>query len=269
MPARPALFAPGRRPASQAHSSQRAARWGLVLGAVLALVTQAPAHWLGAVVAIWSQQRLQWQDTEGTVWQGSARWVLGTRALPGRVHWTLRPRLDLGLAWQLRADCCTPQPLQGQVQALWRGVRVTLDDHRSSWPATWLQGLGAPWNTVQPQGQLQLSTQQLRWQWQAGHAQLQGRADLSVQQFATQLSTLRPLGSYRVQVQGGDTIRLEVSTLEGPLRLSGQGQWQGQQLRFRGEASAQPEYEATLSNLLNVLGQRQGMKSVLEIGGSP
>ena len=257
---------------SHAAATWRSARWGLALGGLLALLTQAPAHWLGAAISGLTGQRLQFQETAGTVWQGSARWVLanevGHSALPGRVHWQLQPRVDAGLNWQLRADCCTPQPLSGELHALWRGVRVTLDDRTSNWPAAWLQGLGAPWNTVQPQGRLQLTTQQLRWQWQAGQAQLQGRAELLMQQLATQLSTLRPLGSYRVHVQGGDTIRLELSTLEGALRLSGQGQWQAQRLRFRGEASAQPEYEATLSNLLNVLGQRQGTKSVLEIGGS-
>ena len=32
-------------------------------------------------------------------------------ALPGRVHWRLRPAWGGALA-QLAADCCTPQPLQ-------------------------------------------------------------------------------------------------------------------------------------------------------------
>jgi len=50
------------------------------------------------------------------------------------------------------------------------------------------------------------------------------------------------------------------------LLLSGQGQWQGTRLQFRGEASAVPEHAAALSNLLNIIGRRQGARSLLSLG---
>jgi general secretion pathway protein N len=67
-------------------------------------------------------------------------------------------------------------------------------------------------------------------------------------------------------LQGGtqDTLRLE--TLEGSLQLSGTGQWVGQRLRFRGEASAAPEREEALANLLNIIGRRSGARSLISIG---
>jgi general secretion pathway protein N len=37
-------------------------------------------------------------------------------------------------------------------------------------------------------------------------------------------------------------------------------------LRFRGEASSSPESAAALSNLLNIMGRRQGEKTILSIG---
>ena len=37
-------------------------------------------------------------------------------------------------------------------------------------------------------------------------------------------------------------------------------------VRFNGEASAAPDAEAALSNLLSILGQRQGAKSILKMG---
>jgi general secretion pathway protein N len=149
---------------------------------------------------------------------------------------------------------------------LWRGVRVQVSDHTSNWPASWLVGLGAPWNTVQPEGQMQLQTKQLQWSQQSGTEQLQGQAELQMQQLATRLSTLRPLGSYRIRLQGGDTMALSLDTLEGSLQLTGNGQLINGHVRFNGEATAAPDAEAALSNLLNILGQRQGAKSILKMG---
>jgi general secretion pathway protein N len=113
---------------------------------------------------------------------------------------------------------------------------------------------------------LQLHTQGVRWTHQAGTERLQGNAELQWQHLSTQLSTLRPLGSYRVRLQGGDTMALTVDTLEGSLRLQGSGYLQQGRVVFSGEASAAPDAEAALSNLLNVLGQRQGAKSILKLG---
>jgi general secretion pathway protein N len=83
---------------------------------------------------------------------------------------------------------------------------------------------------------------------------------------SSRLSTLRPMGSYRLVVQGGDVPTLTLSTLEGALQLSGTGQWVGQRLRFTGEATATPEREAALSNLLNIIGRRSGARSIITVG---
>jgi general secretion pathway protein N len=40
----------------------------------------------------------------------------------------------------------------------------------------------------------------------------------------------------------------------------------GQRLHFQGEASASPERETALSNLLNILGRRQGPRSIISFG---
>ncbi|GAB1382088.1 hypothetical protein MASR1M50_04070 [Burkholderiales bacterium] len=119
---------------------------------------------------------------------------------------------------------------------------------------------------MQPQGELNLSTQALALQWQAGRASVQGQADVTLRQLSSRVATLRPLGSYRVQLRGGDTPTLALSTLEGPLRLSGEGQWVGQRLRFQGEASAEPGLEGALANLLNLLGRRQGERALMSFG---
>jgi general secretion pathway protein N len=61
-------------------------------------------------------------------------------------------------------------------------------------------------------------------------------------------------------------MQVTLDTLEGSLQLQGRGEWQQGRLRFRGEAKAQTDAEAAVSNLLNVLGQRRGNVSFMELG---
>lgn len=259
--------------------SARWAMWGAAVGCVTALVTQAPAHWFTQAVAQASMHRVLLTQPQGTVWNGSALWLLNdgqasapsAMALPSRVQWDLSPHIDwtqfsLGVRARVSTACCTPQPVVVDIAPLWQGMRVQISAHTSHWPAHWLVGLGAPWNTVQPEGQLQFSTPGLTLQSRAGTLRLDGQAQLQLVQLSTRLSTLRPLGSYRVSLQGGDTMAVKLDTVEGKLQMQGQGQWRNGRLQFTGEASAQPEFEAALSNLLNVLGQRRGSKSIMELG---
>jgi general secretion pathway protein N len=83
---------------------------------------------------------------------------------------------------------------------------------------------------------------------------------------SSRLSTLKPMGSYRLSIQGGSAIGLTLETLDGSLQLSGSGQWVGGRLRFEGVASATPERQEALANLLNILGQRDGQRSIIKVG---
>lgn len=253
---------------------------GASLGLIVGVISQAPAYWLSQAVAHASHARVLLQDPQGTVWNGSARWVLNegvrnnatpTTALPSRVQWQLAPHMDwvqykLTLRTTVFSACCTPAPIHIDASPLWQGAQLQVSNHTSQWPADWLVGLGAPWNTVQPEGKLQLQTRDMQWSHQAGTDRLQGQAELQLQQLGTRLSTLRPLGNYRVRVDGGEAIHLTLDTLDGSLILQGSGQLVHGRVRFNGEASAAPDAEAALSNLLNILGQRQGAKSILKLG---
>ena len=258
-------------------------RWavlGAALGLGLAAVLGAPAHWLAHGVAWASGQRVLLQNARGTVWSGSAQLVLsagaGTtdrRGLPSRVHWRW------GLAWpglslQISSACCTPAPLQLQLQADRQGVHVQLQDQHSHWPVALLAGLGAPWNTIAAEGRIDWRSQglQLRTPWPGQPQALlwHGQTELQLQELSSRLSTLRPMGSYQLLLQGTPTgtatPHLNLRTLQGPLLLQGQGQWLQQRLRFAGEAWAQDGAEAALANLLNVIGRREGSRSLLSMG---
>ena len=191
--------------------------------------------------------------------------------LPSRLSWDFSSGFDTGLMRlvvraQIKSECCTPEPLQLAASIGWQGIRIDVANQQSQWPAHWLIGLGSPWNTVQPEGSMQLRTENLVWQSNMGTPQIQGLAELTLSQLATPLSTLRPLGTYLLRLQGGDTMALTLATIEGGLQLSGNGQWANGRLQFKGEARAQPAFEAALSNLLNILGQRQGAISIMELG---
>ena len=242
----------------------------------IATLSWAPARWLAWGLNQASQGRVLLQAPRGTVWQGSAQLGLsggaGSRdlqALPGRVAWTLAPSAQ-GLALTLQADCCMTEPLQLHVTAGLGQWQLHLNDHQSQWPAGLLSGLGAPWNTLQAEGQLQLRTDALQLQWSAGRLQWQGLAELTARDMSSRLSTLRPMGSYRLTwlgtAPGTTTPSLTLTTQAGPLRLNGQGQWLGQRLRFTGEAMADPGHEEALSNLLNIIGRRDGARSLLSLG---
>ena len=95
---------------------------------------------------------------------------------------------------------------------------------------------------------------------------LAGRATLDATDISSSLSTLRPMGSYRITLEGGPAPTLLLTTREGSLQLSGSGRWNGTALRFDGEASAAPGREDALSNLLNIIGRREGARSLITLG---
>ncbi len=267
---------------SAAHPQPPVAAWrwataGAVLGLLVALLLFAPARWLAAAVASASAGHVSLADPRGTVWDGSAQLVLtggaGSRdqtALPERLTWQIRPGWALSgpalrTAW--KAQCCMAQPLQAALAPRWAGAHVTLSDATAALPAALLAGLGTPWNTLQPEGALQLSTRALSIDVNAGRLQMSGLALLEAQAISSRLSTVKPMGSYRVTMTGGNTLRLQLETLaNSPLQLTGNGEWVGGRLRFRGEATSAPDNLNALSNLLNILGRREGDRSILQVG---
>lgn len=248
---------------------------GALMGLLFSVLVFAPARWLQALLQQTSGGQVMLEDARGTVWQGSARLTLtggagsqDASSLPGRLAWRLRPVLsgEAGLALQLQADCCLQQAWRWQLTPGWRGVQLALSDTQSQWPAQLLGGLGTPWNTVQAHGQLALSTQGLKLSWSAGRLNVAGAAQLDALDLSSRLSTLRPMGSYRLTLAGGSAPELLLSTLKGSLHLSGRGQWVGNKLRFIGEASSTPESLSALSNLLNIIGRRDGARSIIKVG---
>jgi general secretion pathway protein N len=232
----------------------------------------APARWLASSIMQRTDGRVVLTDARGTIWNGSADLVLtggagsaDAAALPTRVEWRLHPRWN-GVLADISSACCTAAPVQVRAGWRWSGGRVEIRPSESHWPAALLAGLGTPWNTLQLDGDLRLATKGLSVEWIAGRLAIAGQAELTAQRLSSRLSTLRPMGSYRIRLQGGPAPALQLETLEGSLNLSGSGSWIGSRLRFSGVATAAPERETALSNLLNIIGRRSGARSIITIG---
>jgi general secretion pathway protein N len=242
------------------------------LGAALAVLLFAPAAWLARAIEIGSDGRVVLADAQGSVWRGSAQLLLtggqgssDAASLPGRVDWTLRPAFN-GARMALNMPCCAPQAVQLAMRPGWSQSVLDVSPARLNLPAPWLSGLGAPWNTLDPQGQLTLNTQALQVMLSSGRMRFDGQLTLDMLAMSSRLSTLSPLGDYRLTMAGGDVPTLALQTLQGALQLSGSGQVVGSRIRFSGEASAAPEQQDALSNVLNIIGRRQGAKSMISLG---
>lgn len=257
-------------------------RWalaGAVVGVLVALLAFAPAAWLASAVASATRQRLLFADARGTIWSGSALAVLtggeGSRdasSLPGRLAWTLRPS-GLGLELRLQHACCLNGTVALQIRPGFGRTAYTLVPIAGwigQWPTAFLGGLGTPWNTMQLGGSVRLSSPALRLDSVQGRLLLDGRADVDLIGVSSRLTTLESLGSYRVSVSGDATnpgiSQVSLSTQEGALNLTGSGTMDQAGFRFRGEARARADAEAALSNLLNIIGRRDGARSVISIG---
>jgi general secretion pathway protein N len=270
--------------AEQAWEVERggAVRWaiaGAIAGVLAGLVLFAPAAWLAQYVATATSQRLILADARGTIWSGSAVPVLAGGAgshdassLPGRLEWTLSPRL-YGLELAAREACCINGTLLIQLRPGLGRIKATLvgaSNAVGQWPSAWLSGYGTPLNTLQLGGTFRLVSSGFSVEQVEGRWRLDGRIDLELEGVSSRLTTLETLGNYRVTLIGGSGANgatlLSLSTQGGALQLSGDGTWGPGGVKFRGEARSAAADEAALSNLLNIIGRRDGARSIISIG---
>lgn len=239
---------------------------------LLAALMSLPASWLVPLVERATSGRVSLGDPEGSVWRGSA--FIGAAGgsdeplvplLPGRFQWTLSRLALFGIVdASVRNDSALTWPVA--ISGSWS--RQTIGPGSVNLPADRLAALGAPLNTVRPSGLMTLSWQALTITRMADGAQIEGRMQLDMTQIASALSPVKPLGAYRMHVDWqGNTARIDLKSLSGPLLLEGEGAIVNGRLRFHGQAWAQEGEEQRLAILLNLLGQRRrvGNRNVIAL----
>ena len=228
---------------------------------VLTVVLRAPAAWVGDWLQ--SEGRLRLVDARGTIWNGSA--LLGVSdgrqvmLVPGRVSWKIGlSALGAGRVTAQVAHPSLPAPL---AVSLGPGS-ISLKAGQAELPAALLVALGTPFNTIRPGGALGL-----RWtDVEVISGALGGSFQIEWRDAQSALSTVAPLGTFRLQITGGpDGARLQLDTVRGPLRLQGSGTVRGGHLSFKGRASADPEMRPALIGLISVLGRRVGDEAILAL----
>lgn len=243
------------------------------LVALVVALSSAPATWLDRLAASLTQGKIRLAEASGTIWQGSARlmWAdtgesaesrlsLSGVALPGRIHWRVAPMpLLLGL---IEANLQIDGMAGGvALQGSWRELR--LGNGRLDLPRIELAALGSPWNTVRPAGAVTVSWSNVLLSAQ----RFDGTVGIELRDVASSLSAVRPLGSYRIEVQGqGAQAVITMRTLEGALTLTGQGMASGRGFSFLARAHPTRADDTRLQGLLGLVGTREGDHTIIKIG---
>jgi len=218
------------------------------------LVASMPASFLLARAQQAQPGKFEVREAGGTAWHGHANVVINTPGGPvavDRIEWRWLPaQLASGrFAFDINAR-------SGAITARYEGARTL-----SAWQARALEVRGdaqalatlVPWTAAwRPEGLVTITSPLLT----TDGVEVRGEARVEWQRAAVALSDLKPLGSYRADIVAeGHQGRLKVTTLEGALRIAGQGTLTPPaRLAFTGEARAAPEQAKALEPLLNLLG---------------
>ena len=228
-----------------------------IAGYLLFLVAAAPASFLAARVSAALPGRVTFTDARGTFWAGSARARMladGGPVLLDRLVWRLRPsRLAAGrLAFDVQV---VARGLEAQLQVA-RGLSGwELRDVAARAEAA-ITTAFAPWIAVwRPEGSLVIASPAVDWD----EHEARGQLSLEWRNAAVASSEVRPLGSYRLEARAeGGRARFTVSTLDGALKVSGQGTFSPPaRLTFSGEARAEGSQAKALEPLLDLMGPRR------------
>jgi general secretion pathway protein N len=221
-----------------------------------------PAAWLGAMVEKQSAGRLTLGDAQGSIWHGSAL-IAGaahgdepvTALLPGRFDWQISPKILLG---QVDVELNNPSALAQAIHVTGSWSQWQVSPAEISIGAGRLSSLGAPLNTLQPTGQMRLSWQPLQLARQDGAIAINGTINLAIDDIASRLSPVKPLGSYNLAMEwSGSQAQLLLKTVKGAMVLDGSGTLSNGKFQFSGTAQAAEGQQERLSNFLNLLGQRR------------
>jgi general secretion pathway protein N len=219
------------------------------------LIVRAPASLLTTALERASHDTFTIGAPAGTVWSGSGQLV--ARRTPdlsvgiGRVTWTINPlrllagKIGLGITVSGGGT-----DVGGHIRAGFGSA--ALEGVKGVFPARLVPVLYAPAELLGPDGRVEISAPHLRWSRKNG---ITGAAEIYWRDAASSLTTVRPLGDYRLSLEGqGGPAEMKLETLNGALRFSGQGTLDVAAGAFRlsGNASAQ-ERVGELAALLNMI----------------
>ncbi|MFL9856193.1 type II secretion system protein N [Paraburkholderia madseniana] len=235
-----------------------------VLANAVVMLTLLPAAWITPQFARQTHGHVNLVNPSGSLWHGSATLMLAAGSdmsaatlLPGRIEWRTAfwPLFTGRVRMTMRHSEAMPDPIT--VDATLRSATIT--PGAMAVPASLLSGLGAPFNTLDLQGDVRLAWSD----WRSFNQEAFGQLTVTLNDVSSRVSLVKPLGSYRLLFQAqGASSTLDLTTLKGPLMLTGNGTVSAVSTSFRGTASAAPEARDNLAGLLNLLGRPSGPDTV-------
>ncbi|MHB8624349.1 MAG: type II secretion system protein N [Sulfuricaulis sp.] len=223
------------------------------------LIIGLPASWFAWGLNHFTHGGMQLEPIAGSLWHGTGRLVYYyPPTVPhdlGNAEWHINPLwLFTGrvqMSWQSNA-----QDTRLDTTIRLGAGNVELLKTEAAFPAQSVGAFYPPAGLISPQGQVRVHINSLT----LNREGVTGDGDIQWQDAGSALTTVQPLGDYRLEIVGaGRTANLKLSTLRGALQLTGQGQWQVTtgQIQFNGYAVAQ-ERAPELEPLLTLLGPDQG-----------
>jgi len=235
-----------------------------LLANAVVMLTLLPAAWITPQFARQTHGHVNLVNPSGSLWHGSATLMLAAGSdmsaatlLPGRIEWRTAfwPLFTGRVRMTMRHSEAMPDPIT--VDATLRSATIT--PGAMAVPASLLSGLGAPFNTLDLQGDVRLAWSD----WRSFNQEAFGQLTVTLNDVSSRVSLVKPLGSYRLLFQAqGASSTLDLTTLKGPLMLTGNGTVSAVSTSFRGTASAAPEARDNLAGLLNLLGRPSGPDTV-------
>jgi general secretion pathway protein N len=236
--------------------------WYLIaigLGAyAVALIVTAPATLVDAGLQRASDGQLRLAEAQGTVWSGSGqievRDASGQSGVAKSLTWRFLPETLLRghLVCEVELDrSAKPFPVTVSLSG------IHLADADISLPATVL-GLAVPkLAPLDLTGDVLIRVPRMS---VMRDGALDGTATVQWRDAASTLSPVSPLGNYEVRIDGdGRTIHAYLRTIDGTLRLEGQGSWTlGSNPAFLAMADVPPEHQQDLTPLLRLIAVERG-----------
>ena len=222
---------------------------------LITLLITVPASLLDSYLQYASQGRLVLANASGTIWSGSATPAL--RPKEGRLIALHALNCDVDalslLTGKIKARLqWNDLPTASAMEAAISFNRIELQHVFFLLPARILSEVSPILKPSQLHGQLQLHSEQLI----LSKYGVDGAAVVDWEQAGSALSSIEPLGNYRLTLNGtGGRINIGLSTISGVLLLERQGNWSAPQgLEFHGKAHASPGNYGNLTELLHHLG---------------
>ena len=229
------------------------------------LVIELPASWFAWGLSRYTQGTVRLDPIAGSLWGGNGRLVIYYPTTTphdfGQAEWGINP------LWLLTGRVQLSLQTSNQDRQIKTTIGIarnsfTLKDTDATLPASFIAQIYTPISLISPQGKVRITAAELN----VSSEKMEGTAALEWLNAVSSLSSVQPLGDYRLDIAGAEkNANLKITTLRGDLGLSGQGQWQlsDGRITFTGEAVA-ARREKELEPLMQVLGKENRTRAPVD-----